>query len=565
MMDVQSILIILDQRRYSRRLQAAKAREGGALVTFHRTFRGLIAALLLMQGPAAAASSANIATVLPAPLVTLDSGRIVGEAAGDIAIFRGIPYAAPPVGAMRWRAPARAANWSSVRDATKFGPPCPQAAPGDKSNILTYGGAPGQASEDCLTLNVWAPARPAKHAPVMVWFHGGAGRIGAGSLSYYDGASFAHDGVVLVTLDYRLGNLGGFAYPGLADEAKRNGEHTGSYAMMDQLAALEWVKRNIAAFGGDPGNVTIFGESSGGISVLTMLTSPVSWGLFNKAIVESGGGWFGPPGSAADAEKKGTALAVAAGAPAGADLAKLRAMPATAFTQATGVDGATEPDPTLTDANPTVAIAAGRVAPVPLMIGVNDGEDSLINRGIAKAVAMIDDDALAKARALYGMPLDREMAARLQFRDALATAPARWVAARWPAPAYLYRFEHVTQSYRPARARAHHGAEIFYVFKTLGREPDEVSHPTARDEQLADRIHARWIAFAKSGAPNPQGAARWPAYSSTEDRWMVFGQDHTSVQTGLLKKQLDSYEAKFGWLIFFMRMQDAFARFFAWL
>ncbi len=514
-------------------------------------------AALLVFGPAVSAPQPS------APVVAVDTGRLAGEANGDIEIFRGIPYALPPVGALRWHPPVRAAHWSGVRDATAFGPSCPQGASGDKSNILTYGGAPEPTREDCLTLNVWAPAHVAKRAPVMVWFHGGAGRIGAGSLPYYDGASFARDGVVLVTLNYRLGHLGSFAYPGLAEEAARKGLHVGAYAMLDQIAALEWVKRNIAAFGGDPDNVTIFGESSGGISVFSMLVTPATWGLFHKAIVESGGGWFGPPSSRADAEKRGLAIAAAAGAPPSASLDQLRAMPAAAFAHVPG-DTALQPDPDLVPSGITLAIAAGRVAPVPLMIGINDGEDSLIDRAVAKATGQIDDDTLSKLRELYGMPLDREMAARLQFRDALATAPARWVVARWPAPAYLYRFEHVTESYRPARPRAHHGAEIFYVFKTLGHEPDVTSHPTPADERLADEMHARWVAFARSGAPNPQGQANWPAYSAGDDRWMVFGQQHSSVQAHVMAKQLDYYDGKFVPLIWLLRVKDFFARLFAW-
>ena len=497
------------------------------------------------------------------PIAAIDAGKVAGEVAGDISIFRGIPYAAPPVGALRWRAPQHPAVWAGVRDATRFGPACPQDRSDPKLDILHYGGAPEPTSEDCLTLNIWATAHVEKRAPVMVWFHGGAGRIGAGSLPYYDGASFARDGVVLVTVNYRLGHLGSFAYPGLNLEAAKRHEFSGAYGFMDQIAALEWVKRNIANFGGDPGNVTIFGESSGGISVLNMLASPAARGLFHKAIVESGGGWFPLPASADDAEKRGSEFAASAGVPK-ATLAQLRALPVQKITSVPGETQA-EPDSRLIAESPTTAVAAGRVAAVPLMIGVTDGEDSLINRAISKAAASVDAGTLAKLQTLYGEKLDVETAARYQFRDELATAPARWVAAHWAEPVYLYRFEHVSESYRPARKRATHGSEIFYVFRTLGREPGDASHPSAKDEALAAEVHARWVAFAKFGAPNPRGLEQWPAYSVQSDQWMVFGQDRTSVQTHVLKPQLDYYESKIAPLIFLAEVQVHVRQFFDWL
>jgi para-nitrobenzyl esterase len=450
-----------------------------------------------------------------------------------------------------------------VRDAGKFGFACPQDTSNPKLDILKMGGAPAPTSEDCLTLNVWTPALTKKRAPVMVWIHGGAGRLGAGSLPYYDGASFARDGVVLVTVNYRLGHLGSFAYPGLAEEAAQKGEYTGSYALMDQIAALNWVKRNIANFGGDPGNVTIFGESSGGVSVFYLLESPPARGLFQKAIIESAGGWFGPLPDADSAIKRGKEIAAAAGAP-NATLNQLRNLPAWKITSVPG-NSAAAPDAALVPESPTIAIASGRYAKVPLIIGINDGEDSLINREIAKAVAQIDDKTLDKLRKLYGANIDREMAARYKFRDEVGTAPARWVAAHWAAPAYLYRFQHVTESYRPARQRATHGAEIFYVFKTLGREPDVASKPQPADEELADRIHARWVAFAKSGNPNGIGMTHWPVYAKDTDQWMVFGQNRTSVQAHVLKPQLDYYESSIAWVIFYFQVKAEIARFFRWL
>ncbi|HEV7384094.1 MAG TPA: carboxylesterase family protein, partial [Phenylobacterium sp.] len=215
------------------------------------------------------------------PAVTVEGGRIAGETSGPVAVFRGIPYAAPPVGALRWRPPQRAAAWSGVRPATRFGPACPQAGGEGVTDIVRYGGAPEPTSEDCLTLNVWAPPGLSGRAPVMVWLHGGSGRMGAGSLPYYDGTAFARDGVVLVTVNYRLGHLGAFDHPAITREA--GGKRAiGAYAQMDQVAALQWVRRNIASFGGDPGRVTIFGESAGSFSVNLLMASPLAKGLFQR-------------------------------------------------------------------------------------------------------------------------------------------------------------------------------------------------------------------------------------------------------------------------------------------
>lgn len=496
----------------------------------------------------------------------IESGMLRGEAAGDIAIFRGIPFAAPPTGARRWRPPGKAPSWPGIRDATKFGPACPQASTPDHVDILLYGGAPEPTSEDCLTLNVWAPMGLKKPAAVMVWIHGGAGIIGSGSLPYYDGASFARDGVVVVSFNYRLGHLGNFAHPALTKEARALGLPLGRFALMDQMAALEWVKRNIGAFGGDPHNVTVFGESAGGVSIFYLLTSPPARGLFEKAVIESGGGWFPPPASLAQAEKSGETVAREAGAPAGATLAQLRALDARAVA-AVQEPMVSAPDSRFFEESPTVAIASGRALPVPLLIGVNDGEDTLVNgaKAMARAKAAVDPGTFAKLKELYGAGIDLEMAARLQFRDSVGTAPARWVAANWPAPAYLYRFEHVTESYRPGRKRAAHGGEIFYVFKTLGQEPDLKSHPTAKDIRLADEIHARWVAFAKTGVPNAAGHPAWPVYSRDADTWMVFGQDRTQPEAHVLKAQLDWYEGKTRPLIWLVQIEDAFLRFWRWI
>lgn len=430
-------------------------------------------------------------------------------------------------------------------------------------DITRYGGAPEPTSEDCLTLNVWAPVH-ARHAAVMVWFHGGSGRMGSGSLPYYDGSSFAQDGVVLVTVNYRLGHLGAFAYPGMREEGKKDG-YVGNYALMDQIAALQWVKRNIAAFGGNAHNVTIFGESSGGISVLTITTSPAARGLFAKAIVESAGGWYPPPANQADAEKRGKEIAAAAGAPAGATLNQLRAIPARKIAAVPG-SSIPEPDRRLVTESPTTAIAGGREAAVPLLIGVNNGEDSLLDHGdgLKKAVANLKPDKLARIRTLYGADTTPEMAVRYQLRDGVAAAPARWVAARWSrrAPAYLYRFEHVDEWRMPKRTRAAHGEEVFYVFKTLDRKLDDPPSPTPGDEKLADEVHARWVAFAKTGSPNVTGMTVWPLYSPNSDPWLVFGQTKTTVKHDVLKPQLDWYQSQITPVIWLFRIKAWWSRHF---
>lgn len=497
------------------------------------------------------------------PQIQLDTGLAAGERVGEIEVFRGLPYAAPPEGPLRWRPPAPAPAWQGVRDATRFGPACPQRGPKGEADLVRRGGAPEPTSEDCLTLNVWTRAELAgKAAPVMVWLHGGSGRMGAGSLPYYDGSAFARDGVVLVTVNYRLGHLGGFAHPALSGEPGPKG----AYALMDQIAALQWVKRNIAAFGGDPNNVTIFGESSGGISVLTLAVTPSAQGLFHKAIVQSGGGWYPPPGKTAAAEAAGETTARAAGAPAGATANQLRALPAQVVASA-AADSQPYPDRTLLPEPQTIAIDAGRHVAVPLMIGSNSGEDSLLDYGggMERAKAATKPKDLRKLRRLYGLdPAQDELAIRYSLNDGLVAAPARWVARRWSrkAPAYVYYFDHVDEADRARRARASHGAEIYYVFETLGLQPADPPTPSPTDEQLAREMHARWVAFARTGSPNLEDAAPWPAYSVHEDRTMLFGPSGASSQQALRKRELDWHEGRMAPLIFLLRIKTELERLF---
>lgn len=498
-----------------------------------------------------------------APAVTVASGRLAGISEDGIAIFRGVPYAAPPVQTLRWRPPQEPQTWPGVRDATHFGPACPQGHLGKIVDVVPYGGAPEPTSEDCLTLNVWTPAI-AGHAPVMVFIHGGSGVIGAGSLPYYDGKAFARDGIVLVTINYRLGTLGGFAHPALTREAGPN-ERLGNYALMDQMAALAWVRHNIAAFGGDAGNVTMFGESAGGISVLNLLTTPSARPLFDKAIVESGGGWFPAGHSRRQAETAGIAIATSLGLKADATTDDLRKLPAAAL-MASDLPSAAFTDSRVSFEGMTTAIDAGRHANVPLMIGVNSGEDTLIDSlgGLDRVRSQLKPDDMTRLRELYAGAND-ETLLRDYFRDSIGSAPARWIAREWQtAPAWLYWFEHIDEGALPQhRTRAPHGSEIVYVFDTLGTQPASLGAfpPGATDKRLAADMHARWVAFARTGSPNAPALTAWPAYSDTNEPWMVFGQDGTSsARNQLLKPPLDWYEKRTTKLIMLARVQAMWLR-----
>ncbi len=355
---------------------------------------------------------------------TLDTGVIVGEAGPDGAVFKGVPFAAAPIGDLRWAPPQPVRPWTSERSASAYGPNCAQKL--NPSGAPNEGGAVGPISEDCLFLNVWTPAHAAK-APVMVWLHGGGNTVGAGSLGAYDGSAFTRDGVILVTLNYRLGAFGFFAHPALTAAAKPD-EPLVNYGLMDQIAALQWVKRNIAAFGGDPDNVTLFGESAGGQDTLLLMTSPAAQGLFAKAIVESGGGW-GEMASLPRREAQDSALARNAGAPADATVAQLRALPMAKLIDWPALRGGPAVDGRLILEPTTQAFAVGHYAHVPLIIGSNSWEASLLKTFKAPpgaTMAMVPPDAV-RAYADIADPTAREQAL---FTDAVMGAPARWIAAK---------------------------------------------------------------------------------------------------------------------------------------
>lgn len=469
--------------------------------------------------------------------VSVESGILAGEATDRARIFRNIPYAAPPVGALRWAPPQAPQPWTGARPAVEAGPSCPQ--PMREDGAPNAGGANGPMSEDCLQLNVFAPPyRPgAKPAPVMVWIHGGSHRTGAGWV--YDGQNFARDGVVLVAINYRLGPLGYFAHPALT-KAAGSKTPVGAYGLMDQIAALKWVQRNIAAFGGDPNNVTVFGESAGGMSTLALLATPQAKGLFHKAIVQSGGGWFEPDSLKAQ-EEAGLAAAEKLGLPAKATVAQLRAVPVETLIKTVDGDFGPFPDGRLLPRTATQAFAAGAEIDVPMIIGWNNGEDSLLGGPGGGATFAASLPPMARSFYEDAAAEGDEALGRAVFTDRVFGAPARWIARQGAdgAPVFLYHFSYVGDRFRRVLDRAHHAAEIQYVFEYWGRRtPDSVV--SDEDRAMAALMHGCWVAFARTGAPACEDLA-WPAYDPVSDQLLEFGRE-TAVRQGLARRQFDLLE-----------------------
>jgi para-nitrobenzyl esterase len=485
----------------------------------------------------------------------VQSGLLQGSVEGSVASFRGVPYAAPPLGPLRWRAPQPPATWTGVRPATAYGPACIQTAGAS--------GYRGTQSEDCLTLNVWAPAsRRGASLPVMVWIHGG-GFVG-GSGARYDGTHFAEYGVVLVTLNYRLGRLGFFAHPALA-KANPEGD-LADFGLMDQIAALKWVKANIAAFGGNPGNVTIFGESAGGMSVNCLLVSPLARGLFAKAISESG---FGRDSGKTLAEAQKVGLADAKGLGVVGEDAKaaeaMRALPPEALAApVTSLTDEAPPGPIIDGVvlSTTVpaAFARGEAAHTPLMIGGNSFEASLF--GDLQDHPGIVLDRLGPRRdgavALFGQGDPGKAAANI-VTLAEVIEPDRYLArqaARVGTPAYLYYFSYVPEAIRGQVLGAGHGAEVAYVFGNLPSTsitraaddhrtgPRTIPAATAADEAISRAMRAYWVAFARNGDPGDAGGPRWPAETAAHDALLEFGAGGVAVRQNFESFKLDLLAAR---------------------
>jgi para-nitrobenzyl esterase len=491
----------------------------------------LLALVALLAGAGSAVAD------VPPPQARTDAGVVAGVVAGPARIFRAIPYAAPPIGPQRWRPPAPAAPWPGARSATTDGPACMQPVSPGRPN---GGGYTGPVSEDCLTLDVFAPLH-ARRAPVMVWIFGGGNTAGADSIAPNDGRFFARDGVVLVAMNYRLGALGWFAHPALT-HAARPGEPLANYGLMDQIAALKWVKRNIAAFGGDPDNVTIFGESAGGDNVLTLMVTPAARGLFQKATVQSGGGW-GAPVSLADDEAAGVALATKLGLGADATADQLRALPAAALIAAGGRAGPIV-DGRLVVESAAQGFAHGHEAAAPLIIGSNTWEASLLPpTGYAAYAA----DLTPAVRAAYpDVAADPAQLAQSAFTDAVMGAPARWFAGREAAKthAWLYEFSYVRVARKGKIPGANHTSENPYVFDTQMIVPNYSSEIVDQDRAVAALVHSCWVDFAKTGQPACRSAdgQPWSAYDPYADVLMDFDAQARLIHD-YRKPQLDAQQA----------------------
>ena len=464
---------------------------------------GLLLAVVLAFGMDAASASPPASDAV----VSTHAGRLQGADVGDgIRAYLGIPYARPPLGALRWKAPEPASPWQDTRAARDFSPACMQpASPWDPT------AEPVPQSEDCLYLNVWTPAQTSSaRLPVMVWFHGGGLMVGSGSESETQGTALSRKGVIVVTVNYRLGPLG---YLVLRDLNKESPHKTsGNYGLLDQIAALKWVKQNIAAFGGDPDNVTIFGFSAGSTSVSALQASPLAKGLFHKAIGESTAQMNPRAGiwhlrTFAEAENYGEEYKKSLGA---ANLADLRALPAAKLVQSPYKFWLVEGDGYALPQEVHDIFAEGKQAPIPVLAGATANEETTL--ATADMLSWLHPRTAqdeADFKRLYG---EQGAHNNRSVSDVILWQMREWVRLNSlrQGRSYLYYFTRSPPSPRPGLG-AYHGAEVPYVFETLDAYPWRW---TAEDRKLADIVSSYWTNFARTGDPNGMGLPYWPAYGS---------------------------------------------------
>jgi para-nitrobenzyl esterase len=505
---------------------------------------------------AAMALAAAIFAQPPAPVRT-QAGLVQGTIQNNLTVYKGIPFAAPPLGNLRWRAPQPPAPWTGVKATDKFAPACMQIP----IVLPALGIESVPVSEDCLYLNIWTSAKsPSDHLPVMVWIYGGGFTTGATSLSLYDGSNLANKGVVVVSIAYRVGPFGFLAHPQLTAE---QGGHSGNYGLMDQTAGLQWVQRNITAFGGDPHRVTIFGESAGGISVSMLAASPLAKGLFTGAISESGGN-FAPARadndggenmlSLATAEKNGEAFLAKIGA---SSIADARKMPADAIMKGVtpGLGGAwPDFDGYVLLGDQYNLYEQGRYNDTPVLIGTNADEGALF---VASAKAAAYQASIGagygeyadKILAVYPGNTDAEAlrSSRDLFRDTAFAWPT-WTWARLQSKTgkgkvFVYYFRHRPPYPNVPQFKgwgASHGSEMQYVFENFGNNV-----PSQADKAMAEQMSSYWADFVKAGNPNEAGLPEWPVFTDTSQRVMNLNDPSKSIPVPNIDKLkvLDGYYA----------------------
>ena len=520
----------------------------------------------------------NVCADVIRPIVDVDTGRLQGATEHNMRVFKNIPYAAPPVEALRWRPPQPALAWSGVRDASRFGDVCPQPFIKNLSAGLELPG-----SEDCLNLNVYTPQKAGKKLPVMVWIHGGGLFVDAAKDPQFTPIKLVEQEVIVITIDYRIGSLGFFAPQELIDEAKAKGETVGNYGTMDQIAALKWVKKNIVAFGGDPDNVTIFGQSAGGRSVTWLMVSDAAKGLFHRAIAQSAQQSplrdmtekrFGQtPETEVDA-KYMAALKVNS-------LAELRGLPLDKLVlngQAfyAGEFGGPFIDGEIIKGDPLALFAAGKQAKVPFMIGTNSFDSDFMLPGepsLEKFIKQFHEDP-KKIEKLYASVKDTCILNSFVIQDMLYRASTKLLAnsMNGVAPGYAYYFDYLTKNIRDAFPGAPHTFEITYIFGSLDLMPQApkraesgadqcakiekdianfkqnkiwpkdwypiVDKTSPEDQGISGRMSKSWAAFAKTGNPNTSDQAHWPIYTLKDDVMRDFAHDKEIIKD-LLKERVD--------------------------
>ncbi len=531
------------------------------------------------------------------PVIQIESGRLQGVAEHNMFAFKNIPYAAPPVGDLRWRPPQPALPWTGTRDASLFGDSCPQPFVKNLSAGLSLPG-----NEDCLKLNVFTPSKPGKNLPVMVWIHGGGMLVDGSRDAQFTPINLTKNGVIVITFDYRLGTFGFFASNELIAEAKAKGEPVGNYGTMDQIAVLKWVKNNIAAFGGDPSNVTIFGESAGGRSVTWLMVSDAARGLFHKAIAESAqqsplrGMTQKHLGMAPETEIDAKYM-TAVGAKT---LKELRNLPAnklvlTSANFEQGEFGGPFVDGQIIKGDPIPLFAAGKQAKVPFMIGTNSWDSSFLVPGqpaIGVLAKKIHENP-KNIEKLYSRVKDKCVESSDVLGDMLYRGSTKLLADSMNgiAPGYAYYFDYLTKNIRAAYPGVPHTFEISYVFGSYGLMPQAPDKPETgtnncalikratadlkqkgvwskywypitnktdpQDIAMSEKMSASWAAFAKTGNPNVSGQANWPIYNLNADVMRNFSYEQETI-TGLLKERVAYQMLHLREIYALERLKDAF-------